>query len=77
MNVEMALLAIGAAWHRWVLCRLGRHRRKFDTYPYRGMCIYCEVGRGGDGGILARVRARLGSFRAGCRGAASDRPGAD
>jgi hypothetical protein len=30
-------------WHRHVLCRLGRHYRKFDTYPQRGMCIYCKA----------------------------------
>jgi hypothetical protein len=28
-------------WHVWVLCRLGRHWRKFGTHPRRGLCVYC------------------------------------
>lgn len=29
--------------HKQILCRMDRHYRKFDTYPVRGMCIYCKA----------------------------------
>lgn len=57
--------AIESMWHRWVLCRLGRHRPKFDTHPRRGMCIYCEAGRSDRkaAGFWSRVRMAAGRTR--------------
>jgi hypothetical protein len=42
MTITEALQNLAYQWHRNVLCRIGHHYHKFDTYPHRGQCIYCH-----------------------------------